>query len=141
MLATTAVTAQTYKCKRPDGKTSFQDQPCDPGSAGGPVMLSDPSPSSGTPAPQGTQASPRKRDKIPDTQKGKDDESLKERNRQLEAQNRAMACNAARHNLSVLQSQRPVYQVDKTGNRQYVEDGNRQSEIAAAQQNVSENCR
>jgi hypothetical protein len=140
MLVPMAATAQAYKCKRPDGKTSFQDQPCDEGSTGGPVIISDPSPSSGIPAPPKGMARSMKRDKIPDPRKGQADESLKERNRQLEAQNRATACSMARRNLSVLQAQRPVYSTDKNGNKQYVEDGNRQSEIAAAQQRVAEDC-
>lgn len=140
MLVPMIATAQAYKCKRPDGKTSFQDQPCDEGSKGGPVIISDPSPSSGVPTPPKGMAPSMKRDKIPDARKGQADESLKERNRQLEAENRAMACSMARRSLSVLQVQRPVYSTDKNGNRQYVEDGNRQSEIAAAQQRVAENC-
>ncbi len=140
MLLPMAATAQAYKCKRPDGKTSFQDQPCDEGSTGGPVIISDPSPSSGMPAAPKATAPSMKRDKIPDARRDQADESLRERNRQLEAQNRAMACSMARRNLAVLQVQRPVFSTDKNGNRQYVEDGNRQSEIAAAQQSVAESC-
>lgn len=140
MLVPMAATAQAYKCKRPDGKTSFQDQPCDEGSKGGPVILSDPSPSSGMPAPPKGMAPPMKRDKIPDTRKDQADESLGERNRQLEARNRAMECSLARRNVSVLQVRRPVYSTDKDGNKQYVEDGTRQSEIASAQQRVAEVC-
>jgi hypothetical protein len=140
MIVPMAATAQAYKCKLPDGKTSFQDQPCDEGSTGGPVIISDPSPSSDVPAPAKVVAPTMKGDKNPDARKGQADESLKERNRQLEAQNRVMACSMARRNLSVLQVQRPVYSTDKNGNKQYVEDGNRQSEIAAAQQRVAESC-
>jgi hypothetical protein len=140
-----AAMAQAYKCKQPNGKTSFQDQPCDEGK-GGPVFLSDPSPSSGMPAPAPTtppkEAPPStKRDKIPDTSRNQAEEALRERNRQLEAENRAMACNQARRNLSVLQVQRPVYSTDKNGNKVFVEDANRQSEIAAAQQRVAESCK
>ena len=143
MLVPMAATAQAYKCKQPNGKTSFQDQPCDEGSKGGPVIISDPSPSSGMPAPvapKGTAPPSTKRDKIPDTSRNQADEALKERNRQLEAENRAMACSQARRNLSVLQVQRPVYSTDKNGNKVFVEDANRQSEIAAAQQRVAESC-
>lgn len=140
MLVPMAATAQAYKCKRPDGKTSFQDQPCDEGTTGGPVIISDPSPSSGMPAPPKAMAPSTRRDKIPGTRNDQADDALRERNRQLEAENRAMACTQARRNLSVLQVQRPVYTTDKNGNKQYVEDGNRQSAIAAAQQRVAESC-
>jgi hypothetical protein len=134
--------AQAYKCKRSDGKTSFQDQPCDVGSTGGPVIISDPSPSSGeAPAPKKAGVPPAKRDKIPVVQPASGDEALKARNRQLEADNRAMACDRARRNLSVLKAQRPVYSTDKNGNKQYVEDANRQSALDTAQQGVAENCR
>ena len=133
--------AQAYKCKRPDGKLSFQDQPCDEGSKGEPLIISDPSPASlDAPAPQKGKPMPSRRDKIPGAPNPAVDESLKERNRQLEAQNRATECNAARRNLQVLQTQRPVYSTDKNGNRQYVEDSDRQSTLAAAQQRVSETC-
>ena len=144
MLVPMAAAAQAYKCKRPDGKTSFQDQPCGEGSKGGPVIISDPSPSSGVPAPakENEVAPSTRRNKIPDPRQGQSqaDEALKERNRQLEAQNRAMACTMARRNLAVLQTARPVYTTDKNGNKVYVEDTNRQSEISAAQQRVAETC-
>lgn len=144
MLAPAAATAEAYKCKLPNGKTSFQDQPCESGAKGEAMILSDPSPPSDTPAPAPTlkgKVRPARQDKIPDAQKGKADDALKERNRQLEAQNRAMACSMARRNLNVLRTQRPVYHTDKNGNKQYVEDANRQSEIQAAQQEVAENCK
>ena len=142
MLAPMAATAQAYKCKRPDGKTIFQDQPCDPGTTGGPMIISDPSPTYGGPPPQKMPATTSKRDKLPAGQQpARGDEALKERNRQLEAENRNLACNSARRNLSVLQAQRPVYSTDKNGNKHYVDDANRQSELAAAQQRVAESCK
>ena len=141
MVVPTVAMAQAYKCKGRDGKTSFQDQPCEQGSTGGPVFLSDPSPSSGTPQPTlKGKAPPARRDKVPDSRKGAADDALIERNRQLEAQNRAVLCGQARRNLSVLQLQRPVFSVDKNGNKVYVDDANRQAELAAAQQQVTQDC-
>ena len=34
-----AVTAGPYKCKTADGKTSFQDQPCQAGTTGGQITI------------------------------------------------------------------------------------------------------
>ena len=142
MLAPMAATAQAYKCKRPDGKMIFQDQPCDSGTTGGPMIITDPSPTYGGPPPQKTPAPTTRRDKLPPGQPpARGDEALKERNRQLEAENRNQECNLARRNLSVLQTQRPVFRTDKNGNKQYVDDANRQSELAAAQQRVAESCK
>lgn len=50
------------------------------------------------------------------------------------------ACNAARHNLGVLNEQRPVYSYDNKGNRNYVEDKDRAGRIAETQRLISENC-
>ena len=140
VLASMSAAAQTYKCKRPDGKTSFQDQPCETtGAKGGPVVISDPSPSYSPPATKAP-AAPTKTGKMPQAP-GRQDDALHERNRQLEAQNHAMACSNARNNLAVLQRQRPVYHVDKNGQKQYVEDSSRDAEIAAAQRSVAESCK
>jgi len=64
-----------------------------------------------------------------------------ERVRQLEAANRAQRCEVARSNVDVLSQQRPVYTLDKNGQRQFVEDANRDKTMAAAKQQVAENCR
>ena len=49
-------------------------------------------------------------------------------------------CNLARHNLGVLNDQRPVFSYDNKGNRQYVEDKDRAGATAQAQADVSSNC-
>jgi hypothetical protein len=140
MLVSLGAVAQAYKCKHPDGKTSFQDQPCEPGSKGTEIVVKDPSPPSGDPRPPKAKAPGTTPGKTLDTQKPVADEALVERNRQLEAQNRALRCSSARRSLAALQAQRPVFHYDKDGNRQYVEDSNRQSEIATVQRSVAENC-
>lgn len=50
------------------------------------------------------------------------------------------ACNAARRNLGVLNEQRPVFHYDNSGNRVYVDDKDRASTTAQAQQSVAANC-
>ena len=50
------------------------------------------------------------------------------------------ACNAARHNLGILNEQRPVYSYDNKGNRNYVEDKDRSSRIAETQRLIADTC-
>jgi len=49
-------------------------------------------------------------------------------------------CNTARHNLGVLNDQRPVYSYDNKGTRQYIEDKDRDKPTAQAQADVASNC-
>lgn len=133
------VVAEMYKCKRPDGKTSFQDSPCEKGAESSPVIVNDPSPAYDPGAKAKAPTLSPKADKQPQSRTPIADE-IRQRNRQLEAQNRAMACTQARRNVDVLKRERPVYSVDKNGNKVYVEDANRAAELAAAQGRVSETC-
>ncbi len=57
------------------------------------------------------------------------------------AANQAQRCDMARHNVEVLGRQRPVYRLDKKGERQYVSDENRDAELAAAKQSMATECR
>ena len=50
------------------------------------------------------------------------------------------ACNTARHNLGVLQEQRPVFSYDNKGNRVFVEDKDRANNIADAQRAITASC-
>ena len=132
--------AEMYKCKRPDGKTSFQDHPCEPGAAGSAVVVTDPSPPG-----DGPRAAPKletsRRDKAGESRTPIADETLRQRNRELEARNRAMRCEMARRDLHVLRAERPVYSTNKEGKRVYVEDADRPAELAAAQRRVDEWCK
>ena len=51
------------------------------------------------------------------------------------------ACLRARQNLDVLNRSRPVYSVSTQGERQYLDDSERQAQIAAASQQVATSCR
>jgi len=136
----------------PDGKTSFQQEPCEPGAKGGPVILQDPSPAySGPPKPSPAAPKVGNGQKAPQALKQlRAEEALREeshrnqqlesRNRELEQRTRAMECNAARRDLHVAQTPRAIYRLDSKGNKQYVEDANREAEIAAAQKRVTESC-
>ncbi len=50
------------------------------------------------------------------------------------------ACNTARHNLGVLNEQRPVFSYDNKGNRVFVDDKDRANAIAETQRSVATNC-
>lgn len=138
--------AQTYKCTQPDGKTAFQDQPCHmSGSTGGSVNIkvtppsSDPLPPS---APAARQRSPYAGSTGAGTgMQTADAQAAQQARQQAEAQNRSARCNSARSNLGALKAQRPVFQYDNKGEKQYLDDSKRQSEMAAAQRGVAENCR
>ncbi len=136
--------AQTYKCTQPNGKTAFQDQPCHmSGGTGGSVNIkvtppsSDPLPPS---APPARQRSPYAGSTGTGTQTA-DAQGAQQARQQAEAQNRSSRCNTARRNLGALKTARPVFQYDNKGDKQYLDDSKRQSEMAAAQRDVAENCR
>lgn len=134
IVAPALATAQAYKCKKPDGKVSFQDQPCEPGAAGAPMTLVDPSPRYDPSAVK--QAPSVKGDKKQEAQSVPDPFQ-----KQREERKHAAECMNARSNLAVLKGQHPVYHVDDKGERKYLQDSERQSAIAAAQRRVDESCR
>ena len=141
--------AQTYKCTQPDGKTAFQDQPCHmSGGTGGSVNIKVTPPSSDAPLPgaQQPQQQQRQRSTSPyaGTQTADAQAGQKQRQQQQQQQDdyqRNARCNNARSNLGALKAARPVYQYDNKGDKQYLDDSRRQSEMAAAQRGVAENCR
>lgn len=139
--------AQTYKCTQPDGKTAFQDQPCHmSGGTGGSVNIkvtppsSDPLPPSAPPARQRSPYAGSTGAGTGSTQTA-DAQAAQQARQQAEALNRSSRCNSARNNLGALKAQRPVFQYDNKGDKQYLDDSRRQSEMAAAQRGVAENCR
>jgi hypothetical protein len=151
-LATPAQAQQMYKCAQPDGKTAFQDQPCHmSGSTGGTVSVKVTPPSSDAPPPGAAPQPPqRQRSTSPyaGTQTTADAQNAQKQRQQQQQQQqqqdefqRSARCNNARSNLGALKAQRPVFQYDNKGEKQYLDDSKRQSEMAAAQRGVAENCR
>ena len=129
--------AQAYKCKQPNGTVSFQERPCPSDAAGSKYTL--------PAANGGTAATPQPR---PPTEMEERNAAQRRQqseanayNQKVQAQNKAMRCDHARQQLGILKEPRPVYRRDKDGNRQYVEDENREAEIAAAQRRVNAECR
>ena len=54
---------------------------------------------------------------------------------------RQAACEAHRHHLKVLELKRPVYHLDENGERVYLEDDQRASEIAETRELIKHYCR
>lgn len=130
----TQAQTQTYKCKKPNGAVSFQDSPCQVGSAGSKMSLPPvPSAVPQKPLPSRTSATA-------DREVRSDDET-RIRNAQTAAYNKSVRCNAARQSYGVLKEERPVYRRDNNGDRVYVDDDKRPAEIAAAKRRVDEECR
>jgi len=140
LAAPALASAEMFKCKRADGKTSFQDSPCEKGAESTPVIVNDPSPAYDPSAKAKAPTLSPKSDKQPQSRTPIAEEGLRQRNRQLEAENRRMACAAAQRNVEVLKRERPVFSYDKDGNRVYVEDSARAAELASAQQRAAEAC-
>jgi hypothetical protein len=128
-----AVLAGPYKCKAADGKVSYQDQPCQGGSAGSQITIDV------APADPKAVASLYQSTTGETSAKQRNAEA-KARNDQIDAHNRTVRCNNARRSLGVLKEQRPVFRYDNKGERQYLDDASRQSEIVAAKRSVAESC-
>jgi hypothetical protein len=124
--------AGPYKCTAADGKVSFQDQPCQAGATGSQITIKTTQPD--------PNATPPKRMTARDLPSTKASDEQKARNEQIDAHNRAVRCNSARRSLGVLKEQRPVFKYNNKGERVYIDDGTRQSEIASAERGVAENC-
>lgn len=133
--------AQTYRCKQADGQTTFQDQPCETGSTGGPMRIMVAPASASPPPSQATRrAAPSAAARDLDARALRAEADAKARSQQAEAYSRAVRCNNARRSLGALKAERPVFQYDNNGNRKYLDDSQRQTEMAAAQRSVSESC-
>ncbi|MBL8482663.1 MAG: DUF4124 domain-containing protein [Rhodocyclaceae bacterium] len=132
--------AQAYKCKQPNGSISFQDQPCQTGSAESQVKVRTPSGQSAADARSGSSAGQRQLNRERDAEMQRMEDEVREHNQKVVAEQRAARCNNARRNLGVLKEQAPVFRYDNNGEKQYLDDSNRQAEIEAAQRKVSEYC-
>jgi hypothetical protein len=122
--------ADAYRCKQADGSLAFQDQPCQAGSSGSQIGLK-PAQGYAPPSPdQSGQAAPGSPRPDPNAAA----------RAQVEANNRTIRCNAARHELGVMQEQRPAYHYDNNGNKVYVEDKDRPAAIATAKDTIESDC-
>lgn len=131
--------AQMYKCTQPDGKVGFQDRPCQGAATGGQIDVRPPA-LIGAPgeAEQANEEAARKRAFAAERQQLEELEA--ERKARAESPKRKYRCERARYNLRALQAERPLYTKDSAGNRTYLEDADRDAEMAAVQQAIRQNC-
>lgn len=141
LLLSHAALAAPYKCTGPDGRVTFQDQPCQSGAKGEKLNIRTPAPvpSDAAGSSDGS-AAQRRREAELVMQRQRANDEIRARNEEVEARNRIVRCNNARRNLGILKEQRPVYQYNNSGEKQYLDDASRQAEVAAAQRAVAEHC-
>lgn len=132
--------AQMYRCVQPDGKSAFQDQPCAGGSNGGQITVKVTPPSAPPPAGGGRSGLSAAARQLDAQQQQRAVADAQAQRAQAEAYSRSVRCNAARHNLGVLKTERPVFSYDNKGDRQYIADADRAGAAAQARQGVAENC-
>lgn len=137
LLATTAVNAQIYQWKDENGKTVISDKPPTGGARASRKIESE-APAANA-APQKTTADRemdfRKRQQ--ETQ-DKNDKAQKE---QAAAADKKENCDRTRRYLESLESGERIALRDDKGERYYMEDSQRQQEIAKARQSMQASCK
>ncbi len=129
--------AEAYRCKTPQGATVFQDKPCSNGAKGGEMQIR--SLPNGGAAGVSTNQDWRVREQQSQEQKKQQQEAETKEAENRARQNRQL-CSEARRNLDVLKSPGAVYNLDPKGQRNYLDDKNRDNEINQAEKRVKEYC-
>lgn len=139
--------AQAYKCKQPNGSTTFQDQPCPTGSTGTTVTLQSAPPAQAK-APQA--AANAKGGFIPVIPKQaaaaapemtRAEREAKEESERVRAQNQAQRCAAARKQVEILKSGGVVYRKGERGNAEFLNSDARKAEARNAEERVVVECK
>jgi|GEM_PF-7064198 len=125
--------AEMYKCKQPNGSSSFQDHPCDAKS----VPLAAPAAGNAS-APSG--ASPSWKEQALESDRQRLAREAKARDEQAQASDKLARCNAARQRLGMLKEAGGIFRRDNNGERRYLDDKERQNETVAAQNRVTADC-
>ncbi len=130
--------AEAYRCKTPQGSTVYQDQPCNKGSKGEEIQLKAlPNSNSGVPA-----STPEWR--------LREQQSAEQRQRKAEAEQKANdaeapakteRCSQAKRDLAILRQQVAAYRTNQQGERNYLDDKDRETEINNAEKVIRENCK
>lgn len=132
--------AQVYKWIDKDGKVQYSDSP-PPDGAGASAVKKLEAPPSNPSGIGGTAKGPSWQDKARDYDRRRIDAAEKQA-RDIElARKSQQRCDRARQDLGALQQVRRVYTTDDRGERHYLDDDQRQNEIARVQRVVSETCR
>ncbi len=129
--------AQVYKWVDKDGKVQYSDQPPPPDAAKATAQKIDASPTVSAPVKPLA-------DKAKDFDKRKTEAAEKAKKSDAEAQvakQKETNCMQARGNLKVLQDAPKLTRVNKDGEIVFVEDSEREGEMAKAQKSIDEFCK
>lgn len=137
VLACPNVMAQAYKWRDAEGKLHFSATPPPTGKAEKlnikPTLVED---------PEALNRSQEMRTQQEESafalEQAKQKKALAARQERQQAE---QSCLEARRRLDILSRQRPIYRVDKDGQRQYMEDGDRTAEAQRAQALANRYCR
>ncbi len=142
-VAAISAQAQTYQWKDSNGRTVISDTP-PPGSARTKQVI-------GSSPPTTTQGDAEKAKDAPTTTADKDadfrkrqkeakEKADKEAKEQALAAEKREACERSRRNLAALESNQPVATPDETGQRQVLDNSQREQEIERARKIMAETC-
>jgi hypothetical protein len=132
--------AQVYKWVDKDGKVQYSDT-APPAGAGASVPQKLDTSTSKSSGPGASVKAQSWQDKARDYDKRRIEAAEKQAGDVELARKNQERCNSAQRNLSTLQRAGRVFRTDGEGERQYMDDDQRQGEIARAQRAVSETCR
>jgi len=139
--------AQAYKCKQPNGSTSFQDQPCPTGSTGSTVALQS-APPAHAKAPQPAANAKGgfipvipKQGASPAPEMTRAEREANEESERVRAQNQAQRCAAAREQVAILKGGGIVYRKGERGNTEFLNSDARKTEARSAEERVVAECK
>lgn len=137
LFAATGVNAQVYQWKDENGKTFYSDKP-PIGTPGQQQKILTPSPDGGS----ATQKSVADRDLEFRKRQKESQESAEKANKEKTASaEKQQFCDNTRRRLQALESGERIILLDDKGERYYMEDAQREQEIAKVRQDMSANCK
>lgn len=140
---TASVQAQVYKWVDKDGKVQYSDQPPPPDATKSALQKVLPT-SSSPAASQGDKAAEKAPDKGKEFVKRRSDSAEKQKKGDEAsklAQRKQESCDDARANLKGLEAGGRISKTDANGERYFLDDDQRQQEIARTQGVVAESCK
>lgn len=136
MFLSAAAAAQAYKWTDAQGKVHFSDSP--PPDRKADKMTLKPA------LPENPEAVARSRDwktQLEESRLRQHQEQKREAAEQNKRQTAENRCQAARRDLDTYKRERPVYRLNKEGQKEYLEDKDRAAAMQRAQDRVDANCR
>lgn len=139
-LSSQMASAAVYKCVQANGSVSFQSFVC-PVNAQSSTMTHA-KPSATTTPPQDSMSQLRSQVAALDqAQQQKTDAAQKAQQDRLKALEQQRRCAQAKQQQGVVNSGRPIYHLDEKGQRQYVDDSQRDATATKVQQQVNTDCK